>query len=397
MPSTGALPTASTEISKTKYLTGGPIHRIGTAQGDREITHLARPTRPGHGERGSRVQLFTNYFKLRAKPDLVLHRYSITVIPELKGKKLDKIINNVLDLPQFNALRLGIATDFSAFMVSCTLLSQDHQNFSVPMATGLSVDELRNAKKYAVLISFVSTFVLSQFDGTKPYLADQESLPVVQDLDIVLGHHRKSSQDVAAVGKRKVFSMNPPATYADFPGVLKALRGFFCNVRFCENGPLVNVNVSNSPFWKQGPLTNVVRALQTDGEINDTKIPALLRGLRVQLIYIKDKTVFRTISGYACHGDGDGYMPHPPRVPRGIFGPGPEDVQFFWEKNPPNGKRKEERNDSKVKPHAPGCSCVGKYVSVSSYFAESTYIYHHDSLAIIDEQQSTGYNLIAMI
>lgn len=378
IPSTGALPTASAGSSKDKHLTSGLNDKAQIAQGNSKLIHIDRPSRPGYGTKGFQVEMFTNYFSLKIARGLVLHRYSITVLPDLKGKRLAQIIDNALGLRQFDALRPGIATDFSAFLVSREKLTQDHLNVSVPMATGLNADDLRRAKKYAVWFSFVSTFDFSQLNITQASLADQESLPVVQDLDIVLGHHRKSSQDVASVGKRKAFSMRPAAQQVSLGGVLKALQGFFSSVHFCEKGPLVNINVSNSPFWKEGSLVDVVRTLQTDSEIDNTKISALLRGVQVQLTCVKDRTVLRTISGYATPDDGNEYMPHPPRVPRNVDGPGPQDVLFFWEKNPRNDKDEKESEEGKVKPHRQGCSCDGEYISVAKYFADSTHVYSHD-------------------
>ena len=315
----------------------------------------------------------------------MLHRYSIIVIPELKGRRLTQIINNALDLEQFDGLRSGMVTDFGKFLVSRQELSQNDSNVSVsvPMATGLNADGIREAKKYAVWFSYIGKLDFSQLASMEKRLADQEHLPVIQALDIVLGHHRKSSQHVAAVGKRKAFSMTPPARQTELSNILKAMQGFFSSVRLTDTTLLVNINVSNSPFWKQGPLVDVVVALLNDREINDTKIPTLLRGLRVQLSYTKDKTVIRNISGYACDGDGKGFMLHPPKVKKNVVGPGPHDVLFFREKTPPDNKDGEE-DEGKIKPHPVGCSCDGEYVSVAKYFADSISTYHHRPLALTD-------------
>ena len=346
-----------------------------------EKPHFQHPARPGYGTRGIPTNLFANYFKLDISKDLWLYRYSITVIPDLKGKRLFQIIKNALEHTQFGPLRPFIATDFSAFLVSCKEIPQECLDLSVPIATGLSADDLSKAKKYTVRFDMFSTCDCSQLQSSLAHLADHENLSVVQDLDIVLGHHRKSSQDVAGVGKRKAFSLTDSAGETDLNTVLKALRGFFCSVRIGGIGgsggidkivPMVNINVTNSPFWKQGSLVKVVTALQNDREIDNSKISALLRGMRVKLSYMTDKTVIRTISGFAHHNDGHGYMPHPPKVPKDRFGPGPQQVEFFLENGPRKHKDQEEAIEGKVKPHRPDCSCKGDYVSVAKYFEDST-------------------------
>lgn len=384
VPSAAAQSTASTENSQAKQTTSASSNAGQTAQ--EQKGDPKRPIRPGLGQRGIKAELFTNYFSLRVLPSTVLHHYSITVIPELKGKRLTQIINNAINLEQFDALRLGIATDFSHYLVSCQRLSQDESNVSVqvPMATGLNTDDIREAKHYAVWFSHIRKLDFSNLQSMEMNLADQEDLPVVQALDIVLGHHRKSSQDVIAVGKRKAFSTNPAARDTKLSNVLKAMQGFFSTVRLTATGPLVNINVSNSSFWEKGPLANVIRALVNDREINNTKIPALLRGLQVRLTHITEKTVIRSVSGYACEGDGKGYMLHPPTFKNDVLGPGPQDVLFFREKSSPDNRDRAEDNEGGIESHPPGCPCDGEYLSVAKHFTDSTFTYHHRPLSLTD-------------
>ena len=79
------------------------------------------------------------------------------------------------------------------------------------MVTRLNADDLSEGQKHTVTFDLVRTYDCSHLESSMANLADHENLAVVQDLDIVLGHHRKSSLDVAAVGKRKTF---PPTDSA---------------------------------------------------------------------------------------------------------------------------------------------------------------------------------------
>ena len=383
-PSIGTLNISSTESSIEKNSTIGSISKGDTGN---KITEKPpkHPARPGYGERGVPTSLYANYFKLSISEDLTVYRYNITV-PDLNGKRRSQIISNALEHTQFDSLRTFIATDFSAILVSCKKLPQDCHKLSVPMATRLSADDLSNAKKHVVSFDLDRTYDFSQIEKAVVNLADHENLVIVQLIGIILGHHRKSSQDVAAVGKRKAFSLTDDAGGIRLNDVSKALRGYFCSVRIGGMGyigriddirPMVNINVTNSPFWNQASLVDVVKALQRDTEIDNTKISALLRGMRVEVSYMEDKRMIRTISGFAHHNDGHGYMPHPPKVPKAKFGPGPQEVQFFLE----NGTRKDETQgkaiEGKVKPHGPDCSCKGYYVNVAKYFEDSTATCYH--------------------
>ena len=140
---------------------------------------------------------------------------------------------------------------------------------------------------------------------------------------------------------------------------------------------MIKINVTNSPIWKQAPLEKVLTALEKDKEIDNTKVSALLRGIRGNFSYMGDKTVIRTISGFAHPNDGKGYMPHPPKFPKDKFGPGPGKVEFYLEDGPRKDKDQEGAVQVKVKPHQPNCSCKGQYISVAKYFADSTSTSYH--------------------
>ena len=389
-PSIGTLNISSTESSTENHSTKGSISTGEHAKKITEKHHITHPARPGYGTRGTRTFLFANYFKLSISKNLRLYCYSIAV-PDLSGKMSGKrrsqIIENTLKHTKFDSLRPFIATDFSAFLVSCKELSEDCHMLSVPMTTRLNADDPSEGQKHTVSFDLVRTYDCSQLESSLANLADHENLAVVQDLDIVLGHHRKSSRDVATVGKRKAFLLTDDTGGIRLNDVLKALRGYTCSVRiggireFC---PMVNINVTNSPFWKHGDLVDVYTALLKDKEIDNTKISALLRGMRVELSYMEDKTVIRTISGFAHHNDGRGYMPHPPKILKDGFSPGPREVEFYFEDGHRKEKDQEGAVQGKVKPHQPNCPCRGRYVSVAKYFEDSTFTCYHMPLISTD-------------
>ena len=361
--------------------------------------HPARPGGPtGTGTQGAPVFLSTNYFKLNLDADLKFYRYSIQVSPEAKGRKLTQMIKEGLLLPEFKSLRPHMVSDFAAVLLSTKILPDDLLKVSVPYKKNKESKPLDNVKdpsdaeapsRYYVIFDFTREDDIT--DGTKNPVssADQDNLPIVQDLDIVLGHHRKSSPDILMIGKRRAFQLRNPAGEGSIlsrdgdanGALLAAVRGFFSSVRLSTNGPLVNMNVTHGTFYIERPLSTWLPLVQRHPQVHPTKIPSLLKGLRVRLLHVQSKTesktesktVLRTISGFASPGQGDGYEAHPPRV--SSFQAGPRDVAFFEYKStkPTMGQKdKEAAKKGKLAAHDPRrCGCSGSYTSVSDYFRRS--------------------------
>lgn len=331
------------------------------------------------------------------KPGLSLHRYSIAVAPEAKGKKLAQMIENALLLSEFNALRPGIFTDFAAVLLSAKVFPADLLMISVPYVketsarepndanTPSDVENLADSRRYQVRFDYIRTINFPNASDRQEGSADQGNLPMVQDLDIVLGHHRKLSPNIAMIGKRRAFQLRGREAEEYFldrdqnkdRALLVALRGYFSSVRLSTNETLVNLNVSHGAFYVERPLSAMFESLRRHSQVHDTKIPGLLKGLRVGFIHLQPKTIIKTISGYASPGQGNGYDAHPPRI--SAFGAGPRKVEFFEYKSAPPSmgpKEKELAKDGGLIAHDPTkCGCTGSYISVYDYFKKSRLIY----------------------
>lgn len=365
-----------------------------------QVKHQARPGPVISKAVGAEVFLSTNHFKLTVK-DLTLHRYSITVWPEAKGKKLSQMIKDALDLPEFDFLRPEIVSDFAAVLLLPQPLPDYLLKVPVPYKKENSgrdpganppsntkipsdAEDSSDPSRYHVKFDFIR-----KVDFNAPSMAegsaDQETLPIVQDLDIVLGHHRKSSSDITMIGKRKAFQLSNPPTdgihLAQPPNeqraLLVALRGYFSSVRLSTTEISVNVNVSHGPFYGSRDLSDMHRLIQNRPQVHATKIAGLLKGLRVELKHLRPKEIIRTVSGYACPGQGNGYEAHPPRVPRSGAVPG--EVEFFEYRStkPTMGSKDRERaKEGRLTAHELSrCGCDGSYISVYDYFKRSIVIH----------------------
>ena len=369
----------------------------GSQAGPSKVTHQQHQTRPGGaagvGSQGNIVSLSTNYFRLTVEPGRKLHRYSVQVWPEAKGRKLAQMIDDALLLPEFKEVRPGIVSDFAAVLLSQQKLPDELLKVSVPYKKNTSTgesnemrrsDDAENAEapdRYYVTFDFVRTVDLANETNLQDSSPDQETLPIVQDLDIVLGHHRKCSSKVSMIGKRRAFpstiqsgtSIVLPRKKTQQTALLHAVRGFFSSVRLSTTGPLVNVNVTHGAFYVFRPLQDWLSMVQDQAEVHATKIPGLLRGLRVGLRHFSPKRVIRTILGYASPGQGSGFEAHPPRVSK--LGAGPKDVKFFEYKSTKPIMGQIDKDKAK-KGHLTAhniqmCGCDGSYISVFDYFRRS--------------------------
>jgi len=169
--------------------------------------------------------------------------------------------------------------------------------------------------------------------STNVNTAYADKLPVLQALNIFLGHYAKSSPAIATVGS-KSFSLTQDSPRWDLGAGLTALRGFFSSVRVATCRILVNVNVSHGAFYDAIPLDQLIQKYDSAHRLNLPKLQSFLKRVRVRVIHLEEKknragesvARVRTIFGLANKDDGHG-LDHPPQVQS--FGAGAKDVKFF--------------------------------------------------------------------
>ena len=351
------------------------------------------PVRPGYGTKGEKVTLWANYFELIPNPDLVLYRYNVSVAPEAKGKLLSQIIRLLLGLPEYANFQRDIVTDFKSTLISHRRFNPDMREATIQYRSEGEDEPPLRVKTYQVRVEETGTFTVSDLSD---YLASTnmsttytEKLPMLQALNIFLGHYAKSSPAVATVGSSKSFSLTQASPKWDLGAGLFALRGFFSSVRVAACRILVNINVSHGAFYDAIPLDQLIHRYGSANQFNRVKLQKFLARLRVRLIHLKEKKnragevipKVKTICGLANRNDGHG-LEHPPRVLD--LGAGPKDVEFFLDdspKEPPSsnpsqdvgtsgGKKKAKGNPKNTPGRAPGrgVAQAGRYISVYDFF-----------------------------
>ncbi|KAJ9412988.1 hypothetical protein QL093DRAFT_2525470, partial [Fusarium oxysporum] len=225
------------------------------------------PSRPGYGTRGIKVQLTANY-------------------PVAVGKKHFRVVQLLLQAPEFAAQQGDIATDFRFTLVSKTKFSQDEVLVEVPIAQKVKTNRL---------LGLPYTRTSSQLDRQRAFLS--------------------------AVTQQEETSAP----------VWKIIRGFFSSVRVATCRILVNINVSHGAFYHAVPLPELMKSY---GLHNTVMLERFLKLVRIQTTHLPEKRNkanevvprVKTIFGLARKDDGHG-LAHPPRVRQ--HGAGAKDVEFW--------------------------------------------------------------------
>ncbi|KAL6230415.1 hypothetical protein BDW75DRAFT_73543 [Aspergillus navahoensis] len=328
------------------------------------------PERPGYGTQGLPVQLFANYLELKSGGKS-LFRYHIDIdggrkIPSWKAKQ---IICLLLEdhFPQF---RHSIVTDYRSNMIS-HLRILDQKQLSVKYTVnyrGDKEDEPRETPEtFRVTCQFTGRLdpadLLNYLTSSNAANMPHEKAEILQALNIVLGHHPKSTESVASVGANKHYAIHSNAAEKFNLGAgLEALRGYFVSVRAATSRLLVNVQVKHVACYQDGPLYQLISEFQYANRSNVYALKRFLERLRVRVTHIKRKNKrgddiprIKTINSVATPQDGNS-LKNPPKVKS--VGAGPNDVSFFLD-------APEQRKNSKK---LSGPKPSGSYITVAEFF-----------------------------
>lgn len=357
-------------------------------------TQQAYPLRPGYGTKGKEVTLYTNYLSLTGLTNgKSLHRYNIEIVGDQgrdppAGKKARQIVSCFVD-EHFAAHKAQVATDYRSTVISAVDLGlKEDQVLDVRYKAEGEDEYAENPRVYQVrcasirhlssadLINYLTSTKAGEMLGTKTEL--------IAALNIILGHHPKTSTDVVSIGANKHFGISPNLVdRQDLSGGLEVLRGFFISVRAATARVMLNLQVKYVACYKAGSLAETIIDFGNGSECRYANGPKkiyllgkFLQRMRVTPNHIKRKTSSgkprpaqpKTISGLAKREDGRS-LDNPPIVAHD--GAGPDDVQFFLRgagasvpKPAAGGKKGGKKGTPAGPPQA------GHYVTVSKYFLD---------------------------
>ena len=313
----------------------------------------------------------------------MLYRYNLTVEPlgdnekkppsEPKGKKLKRIISLWLKylkqkMPSLESTDY-IATDYKSNIVCSREVLQELWKTKI---TYLHEDDTaatarNNSPEYLVLLAGISPLRTSQL---KIFLTSSESQaqyehkePMLQALNILFGHHAKSTPTTTMVGGNRAYTNHERTEKLPLGAGVQAVRGYFLSVRLCSFSSMVNVNVSHSAFYEAVPLANFMWKILCElGESEYTyyRLETFFRGIQVKT-KLKDRsgkqvTKVISIKAFATIPDGR-ERSHPPIVDE--YAAQPSKVWFHLDDA--SGFEKRE----KLKKKGAG---IENYINVRDYF-----------------------------
>lgn len=317
--------------------------------------------------------MYANYFRVNVAPKLDITRYNVEVMPEAKGKKLNRIFQLLLEKPEFSQC----VSDGKSIVVSLQPLNiQQEQTFAITYLAEGQDEPLNNAVTYTVRVVTPTSLDVAGFvnylgaTNTGPKFPQQSE--TIQALNILFGHHPQANDGVVSIGQNRHFltdrSQQNVRNVQILGGGLESLRGYFQSVRPATGGLLLNVNVTHGVFLEPIRLDQIMPRLGTGNRITLQKKLKLVRVNVTHLPVKKNKANqniprVKTIFGLAHLQDGRGDA-HPPQVKE--FGAGPKDVKFWIAALPaPAGKKA-----GKAPQKSDGLP-TNAYITVFDYFRKS--------------------------
>lgn len=340
------------------------------------------PARPGYGSQGKKVLVYANYHKVSVPKELTLTRYNVEVTPEVKGKKLSRVFQLLLEMPEF----AGVATEWKSMIITQKPLSIPNDfTVQIPYLAEGHDEPQAQAVTYTVRIVTPLTYSVSDLVH---YLSSGNAssgfgpkAETIQVLNAVFGHYPQSHSGTVSAGQNRHFSIDrTPANRHNIQvlgGGLESIRGFYQSVRTASAGILLNVNVTHGVFLQPDTLDRLYNQL---GSGNKLTLQKKLKLVRVNVTHLpakKHKTTgkniprVKTIFGLAHPQDGRSDA-HPPQVT--AFGAGPRDVKFWLSDSPPPATDTKPAAKGKGKGAKPAPKASGPafptntYMSVFDYF-----------------------------
>ena len=350
------------------------------------------PERPGYGTAGRSVTLYANYLPLTL-PSKRLFRYHITIAADSAGhaapmgKKARHIVRLLLE-EHFSEQKSSIASDFRSTLVSCVKLTEGI--FDVRYKEHLDDDYLDPPRVHQVTCQYNGEVnpadLVNYLTSTSAGAMLESKSEIVAALNMIMGHHPKTDDQVVSVGANRHYSLRQDTMESfNLGGGLSVLRGFFVSVRAATARVLLNVQVKYLACYNEGPLRNLI---QDYGNRNTYRLEKFLKSLHVRITHITRKNSrgqprhrIKPIYGLANRGDGAS-SPNAPRISR--HGAGPQDVQFFIAESSPrpvavSGAPESKGKKGKKAPRA-GPVEPGRYITVADFFRKGPSIFPLPSL-----------------
>jgi len=364
------------------YMKASTAGGVQQAMARMTLNNAQFPARPGHGTQGKKIVVYANYFKISVPSKISLTRYNVEVQPEVKGNKLGRVFQLLLEQPEFVGSG-GLASDMRSMIVARNPLNiPDGYTVQIPYLAEGQDEPLPRAVTYTVRvitpltfsISDLASFLCSVDPNGPPFSQKAEAIQV---LNVLFGHYPQAHNGIVSIGQNRHFSIDRSQSNAHnimlLGGGLESLRGYFQSVRPATGGLLLNVNVTHGVFLEPERLDRLFPKLGTG---NRLILQKKLKLARVKVTHLAAKKTknnqeiprVKTIFGLAHVQDGRGEA-HPPRITEN--GAGPKGVSFWLSEVPPAAAGTKPPGKGKGTKGAGPTLPSNAYITVFDYFKKS--------------------------
>ncbi|KAI1437075.1 Piwi-domain-containing protein [Xylaria sp. CBS 124048] len=318
------------------------------------------PCRPAFGTQGTKVTLWTNYFKLDTSTKVALLKYSVKAkykekaekskgekgkgekgkgnrkVMEPKGLKLHKIIRTALAQV---AGSVPFATEFKDQVITLEPLSLPEDSVVLVPYADEGKDDIYEVKFHGPVT--IDLPGLLKYLNTMQDPSGPTSFPKFEDaidaISIITGYAARSNTDVASLGRSRYF----PLTIEDEQYELgqlefnRIIRGYFQSARPATGRLVLNANVAHGVFRLKGDVCEVIKKFQKNEDLNKalSKLRAQCKILSDDKNPEKTRIIQKMICGLATPADGTGQ--NRPKVR--AFGATANEVQFYLQEPAPAG------------------------------------------------------------
>jgi len=266
------------------------------------------------------------------------------ITPEVKGRKLRRVIEVLLSDGKISTLGSSIASDFSLHLVTSAVLADDMLRDKVKYRLELEDEPLDNAQEYSITLDQTGSFsvgdLIDYMTSTQASAIFEAKDDFTQASNIVFGYIPKSDVNVLPIGANRHYRLSGTGTtapsYTDLGGAIYAWRGFFMSVRMATSRLLLNVQPKSAALIEHKPLVAVMGNFASEHGKNTNKLNAFLSKVKVETNHLpikKNKSGqviprIKTILGLATTRDGN-ELPREQRPVVTRNGASSYDVKFF--------------------------------------------------------------------
>lgn len=298
---------------------------------DQLIHEYEFPNRPGFGNQGRSVELYSSYFALSMIGGLSLYRY-IVEIEEGDHmslfKNMRELVTNLVQehFPQYT---IATASDQNSLLISSQELPIGPDAYTIRRQQGMKKplqkeDICRVRLKAMDIIRIPDAINKDARIVTLPMKAD-----IVQALNLIIGHHPKCCSSIISVGSNKYFEID--SDRMPIGSGLEVVRGLMFSVAIVGTPPrlLVNVRTIHRVFYQRRTLSSFMLEYLKEHGPRWAQLEVLLRSIKVIITdgYSESGVArLKSITGFATPGDGESFAERPIIAEYAAL---PTDVFFF--------------------------------------------------------------------